>query len=471
MRSMRSIVSSIAVLLCCLISAAISAEKPNVVFIISDDHAWTDHGFMGHDFVQTPRLDQLAAESLVFSRGYVPTSLCRPSLATMITGLFPHQHGITGNDPPGGRDTMSNPTSRQAMVDIFRRNKNLASMLGEAGYVSHQSGKWWEGNPVDSGFTAGMTHGDVNRGGRHGDEGLKIGREGMQPVLDFIDSAHEKPFFVWYAPFLPHTPHNPPERLLSKYRSAGRPLALAKYYAMIEWLDETVGQLLDHLQQRGLDDNTMVVYVVDNGWIQAIPPAAMPDSRSKVSPYDAGIRTPIMVRWPGTVSAGRDDDSLACSIDLVPTVLRAAGIAVPDNLPGINLLHKTAIDEREFVYGELFAHTAVAANRPVANLKYRTIVRNDGWKLILPFLPNRDVQLMIGGQQTDWMRLQPELYNVISDPSERMNKATNNQAIVETLRSRLNQWWSDPQSYSGPTAEQLAGQMRAAKAGVSPAKN
>ena len=107
----------------------------------------------------------------------------------MITGLFPHEHGITGNDPPGGRDEMRDPVSRAMMVEIFKEHKTVSEYLAEQGYVSHQSGKWWEGPPTDHGFTAGMTHGIVENGGRHGDEGLKVGREGMEPVYDFIKTA------------------------------------------------------------------------------------------------------------------------------------------------------------------------------------------------------------------------------------------------------------------------------------------
>src|SRR5690606_38324744 len=96
----------------------------------------------------------------------------------------------------------------------------------------------------------------------------KIGRETMQPVLDFIDDAGSKPFFLWFAPMLPHSPHNPPERLLAKYRNRTDSIHIARYHAMCEWWDEVCGQLLDALDQRGLRDNTFVVYTCDNGWIQ-----------------------------------------------------------------------------------------------------------------------------------------------------------------------------------------------------------
>ena len=148
--------------------------------------------------------------------------------------------------------------------------EHCLSGLAKKGYVSHQSGKYWEGSHKRAGFTEGMTLGYPNKGGRHGDAGLKIGREGMAPVLKFIDRsvAAEKPFFVWYAPFLPHTPHNPPARLLEKYSAKGHPRSIAKYYAMCEWFDETCGTLIKHIDDRGIADQTLVIYVTDNGWIQ-----------------------------------------------------------------------------------------------------------------------------------------------------------------------------------------------------------
>ena len=410
---------------------------PNVVLIISDDHSWTDYSFMGHDAIRTPNIDRLASESLVFTRGYVPTSLCRPSLATMMTGLYPHQHGITGNDPDG---TVRDAANRQRMVDIFKRSPTVVRLLGEMGYVSHQSGKWWEGEPTEHGFTAAMTHGDVSRGGRHGDEGLKIGRESMQPVFDFMDQSEGEPFFLWYAPFLPHTPHNPPERLLSKYQQEGRPEAVAKYYAMVEWFDETVGELLGYIDQKGLSENTVVLYVSDNGWIQTEDPRRWFESKSKVSPYDAGLRTPIMVKWPGKVEPRKDERTLVSSIDLAPTVLRAAGIEPPASLPGINLRDEARLFERKEIFGALYAHTAVNVESPAANLKYRWIVREDGWKLIQPYRENADVQLMIRDWEVSWQKLEPEAFNVLEDPGEQQDRI--DEAPVDSLRAALDGWWT-----------------------------
>ena len=139
-------------------------------------------------------------------------------------------------------------------MDAYIQNANtLPRLLAAKGYLSHQSGKWWHGGFADGGFTHGMTHGDPARGGRHGDAGLEIGRKGLKPIRDFLNVAESKgkPFFLWYAPFLPHRPHNPPERLLKKYRDQTDSIHVAKYWAMCEWFDESCGQLLDLLAEKG----------------------------------------------------------------------------------------------------------------------------------------------------------------------------------------------------------------------------
>ena len=173
----------------------------------------------------------------------------------------------------------------------------LPRLLAQAGYVSLQTGKWWQGNYSRGGFTHGMTKGE-----RHGDVGLDIGRKTMQPIYDFIATAEhdKKPFFVWYAPMMPHQPHNPPQRILDKYARVAPSLQVAKYWGMVEWFDETVGDLLKHLDEQKLSDNTIVVFVTDNGWITD-PKTGSYAPKSKQSQYDGGVRTPIMIRWPGHV--------------------------------------------------------------------------------------------------------------------------------------------------------------------------
>ena len=412
---------------------------PNIVLIISDDHGWTDYGFMNHPHVRTPNIDRLSREGLTLTRGYVPTSLCRPSLASIMTGLYPHQHRITGNDPPGNAKDIA---ARAGMVRIFQESKSMAALLGKQGYVSHQSGKWWEGECKCGGFDECETHGDVARGGRHGDEGLKIGRETMQPVFDFIDRSGDKPFFLWYAPMMPHLPHNPPERILAKYAvKPGVAPAEAKYFAMIEWLDETIGQLIQHLEKRGKAKNTMVVYLADNGWVQLNDGRAFHQSRAKLSPYDAGLRTPIVVWQPGKIKPERDDTHLASSIDLATTLLPAAGIKAPKEMPGIDLRSGRERSGRKAIFGSLFLHTSADVQRPESSLKYRWVI--DGhWKLLVPYAPNAALEIWPGAKDVEWAKPDAELFDIMKDPSERSDVSKANPDVMARLRGELDRWWN-----------------------------
>ena len=415
-----------------LASHASAAKPPNIVLIISDDQSWTDYSFMGHEAIETPNIDRLAKQSRLFKRGYVPSSLCCPSLASMITGLYPHQTKITGNEPPmppGGRDSEQYRKQVQECVSFIDDLPTLPRLLAKRGYVSHQSGKWWQGHYSRGGFTHGMTHGDTKRGGRHGDVGLKIGREGMEEIFDFIEDAGDKPFFVWYAPFLPHTPHNPPKRLLDKYAKKTESKFIARYWAMCEWFDETCGQLLDHLDEKKLVDDTIVLYVTDNGWIQRADNGRYAP-RSKRSQYDGGLRTPIMVRWPNKVKP-EDRPELANSIDLAPTILKACGLAPTKEMQGIDLLDDTALAKRKSTYGAIYLHNAVDIHKPSANLTYRWLINGD-WKLILPHKEN--VTTKAKHRDTG----ETELYNLAKDPHERNNLAKARQGRTKRLAKHLN---------------------------------
>jgi len=403
--------------------AVASSSPPNILLIISDDQAYGDYSFMGHPHIQTPNIDNLAKESLTFRRGYVPTSLCRPSLATIVTGLYPHQHKITGNDPTPKQN-------RNRMLRLIDAVDTLPERLGKKGYVSLQTGKWWEGDPKERGFTHAMTHGDPARGGRHGDEGLTIGRKGLTPIAEFLDGpAKAKPFFIWYAPFLPHFPHTPPERLLKKYQPHTDSIHVARYWAMCEWFDETVGELLGIIEDRQLAENTMVIYVCDNGWIQRID-GRFDAPRSKRSPYEGGVRTPIMLRWPGKVKP-RFADDLASSIDIVPTVLAAAGVKPKTELPGLDWLQiaEGGVLDRNAVFGAIFEHDIPDVDDPEKGLTHRWIVTHD-YKLIDPHKPDRFPR-----DPTE-----PRLYKIATDPHEKTPVEAPEK--MKELRSRLDAWWT-----------------------------
>jgi arylsulfatase A-like enzyme len=399
----------------------------NVVLIIGDDQGWQDFGFMGHPTIRTPNLDRLAAQSLVFTRGYVPSSLCRPSLATLATGLYPHQHFLTSNDPPAGVPPAKRQALREEQIQYIEKVPTLPRLLAQRGYLSLQTGKWWEGHWSRGGFTHGMTHGDPKRGGRHGDEGLRIGREGLEPIFQFVRDCGNRPFFIWYAPFLPHEPHNPPKDLLNKYIPLTDSPHIAAYWAMCEWFDQTCGELINFLDRSGLGQRTLIVFVVDNGWIQN-PQGRGFAPKSKRSPYDGGLRTPIMLRLPGVIEPYRDDQTPVSSVDIVPTILHLCGIPVPAEMPGINLLDRQALAKREAIFGATFTHDAVDVHRPASSLMYRWCIEG-WWKLIVPHRANVPEDGL-------------ELYNLEHDPHEEKNLAEEKPEVVERLRRRIEGWWS-----------------------------
>jgi arylsulfatase A-like enzyme len=420
-----------------------SAAKPNIVFIISDDQAWSDYGFMDHPQISTPRLDRLAAESLVFQRGYTPVPLCRPSLATMITGLYPHQHGVTGNDPALPEKGINAQTGRsnpkfaryyETIVNNFARNPNFVRDLTKSGYVSLQTGKWWEGDPVKTaGFTHAMTAG-TGKGDRHGGKGLEIGREGLQPIREFVEQAGDKPFLVWYAPMLPHTPHTPPDDLLQKYLKLAPSAPVAKYWACVEWFDQTCGGLLDLLEEKKLRENTIIIYVCDNGWIQKPDKANMFAPRSKLTPYEGGVRTPIMISWPARLKPRMDKEHLASTVDLWPTLASLLKTGTPDGLPGIDLTDEKAVAKRTAIFGEQYAHNIADVDHPTRSLENRWII--DGWwKLILPDSRNRP-------------DAKPELYDLRKDPWEKNDLSAAEAERVKTLSGQSDQWWKPDRIHS-----------------------
>ena len=426
----------------------VGAEKPNIVLIISDDHHWSDYTFIRPDAPSTPHLDRLASEGVTFTRGYVPTALCRASLMTFITGLYAHQHKNGGNDPNQTPDAEEYARKRAQLISHIDPLPTLPKMLREVGYTSLQTGKWWEGNFARGGFDEGMTRGFPQPGGRHGDDGLAIGRSTMQPIFDFIDTNKDRPFFIWYAPLLPHDPHDPPQELIDKYLAKGHPLAQARYEGMVEMFDHTIGQLIDKLKQSGVYDNTVILYVTDNGWMPPNTATAPPGwrkpfaIRSKSSPYEGGVRTPIIVSWAKEFQPRRDDTTLISGIDIVPTILGIAGAKRPEMpkelaLPGLDLTDflktGTALN-RETIFGENFGHDIPDINDPIQGRLHRWCIEGK-WKLLLsdPGNPGTNPDPKY---DTD----QPQLFDLSMDPAEETNLATEYPDIVERLTEKLDRW-------------------------------
>jgi len=455
--------------LCVSLSAA---ERLNVVMIISDDQTYSDFGFMGHEHVQTPHLDRLAAGSARYLSGYVPSSVCRPSLVTLLTGLYPHQHGVHFNHPPPGfaKLTKSPEIDKQRYDELrnqssklIRSVPTLPRLLATRGYRCLQTGKYWEGHWRNAGFTEGMTiaepsqnpddlgnkrltNGDIVAHG-NGDHGLAIGRKTMQPIFDFIGNCQQKgdPFFVWYAPFLPHLPHDAPQRFRKPYESDPKvPRHAIPYYTACTWFDATVGQLVDHIEKSGLAEQTIFVFVVDNGFVpDPRQPMAGGDfnytKTSKRSPFDDGLRTPILIHWDGHTKVGTHQNPCS-SIDILPTLLDALGIKNANlKLPGRSLWPSATGAKpltAEPVFGAIYPGDASSLEHPERDMAYRWI-RSGRFKLIVPHARSG---------KKPWGRYldRAALFDVVADPNEQMNLAQDERHAdtIQRLKQKLDQWWT-----------------------------
>ena len=414
--------------------AVANGKQPNIVLIISDDQGWTDYGFMGHPHISTPNIDRLAAEGIVYERGYVTSPLCSASLASIVTGLYPHQTRIRGNDPVGETKRMD-PDARLAlrnrMYAPMHEHASVVKELQANGYATLQTGKWWAGDPLEHGFDRAMTHGDLSRGGRHGDEGLEIGRSTMKPIFEFVDHAMaaDEPFFIWYGVFLPHSPHDAPARLFEKYREIAPSEATAWYWANCEWLDETCGELVEILKEKNVYDDTLIIYTCDNGWRQDPTTRHKNDGKSKGAPTEVGIRTPIIISHPAEVAPTRDKTNLTSNIDIAPTILRTCGIEPPAAMSGLDLRDRAALAERDQALVEVYSHDSDIDQLDDINHRLKARVVIDGWDKLVQY-PNRE-----------------ELYDLASDPDDQQNLQDQNPERVKQLQVILQNWLqttSDP---------------------------
>jgi uncharacterized sulfatase len=318
------------------------------------------------------------------------------------------------------------------MIKLFQTSPILPRLLGERGYVSLQTGKWWMGDYSTGGFTEGMT-----KGGRHGDVGLDIGRKSLAPLTDFITRSKQsgKPFFAWYAPMMPHDPHTPPERLLAKYRDKSPTLQAARYHAMVEWFDETIGEVRAHLEKEGLTRDTVIVYIADNGWIPRTDKPEVDFARSKQSPFDGGVRSPILVSWPGRVRP-TVVQTPASAVDLMPTLLKLAGAPLPADGDGLDLLDDAALKARPFVAGQNSTHDIRQLGAPAASLRYRWLVAGD-LKLIVSSGLKTGATQHGSSDATE----PPRLFDLKADPHEKSDLAGERPADVKRLTALLDGWW------------------------------
>jgi uncharacterized sulfatase len=411
-------------------------KKPNIVLIISDDHDNAHLGFMDHPIVHTPTLDRLAEGGTVFTTAHLPTSRCRPTLASFLSGRWPHQSGIYYNF---GSKRL-NPAD------------SLPNLLKDAGYTTFVDGKFWEGDTQAMGFTHG-----ANRDN-------KFVREGQARLFEFLDEVGKQPFFIWWAPRIPHTPHNAPAPLLERYEPEKIPIP-AWYrgdqdayrekehplLAMNSWLDDGLTQLIAQLEARKQLDNTLFVFVIDNGWSNGLV--------SKGSPFEKGLRTPVFLTWPGKIKAQQRFDDLISTFDLYPTILDYAGIPSPDHAVGRTLRpiiegrNSGDLDQtREVIYGAIYPAFATRGDERPERDVYALYARTKKWKYIYYL---QDVRQ---SRNQDYFRIQSiltdfptrdagdeDLYDLDADPHELDDLADEpgHRARLAEFKRQVFAWWQE----------------------------
>ena len=397
--------------------------RPNLVLIIGDDHGYPDFGFMGSPHVETPVLDRLASEGTLFVNGYTTSSICGPTLRSLLTGRHPVQRNDTRSPAKWVRRQRRSPTLQHV--------NTLPRLLSQHGYATFQAGKLPVPDFADAGFDDSAQRSSQTRGMDDGG----LGRGAMDPVHRFLDAQDDGPFLLWFAPLLPHLPHDAPAELRARYEQKGLSVSAILYYANITRFDMLVGELLLALEVRGLSERTLIVYLADNGWDQrwnVDPKEYLAGGlRGKHSIYDLGFRTPIILHAPGLVPAGEVRDELVSIVDLLPTLLDFAGAPIPNDLPGHSL--------RPFLRGGVWPRNDVIGWTEIARVDHGVArpPKRAGAREIGPawFLRSGDWHYVWfdrwGGEL---------LFDVRADPREENDVAAQSSDLTTRFRRRIKAW-------------------------------
>ena len=358
----RTLVPLLVLLLIVSCEKYLDTKLPNIVLIIGDDHGYPYFGFMGADYVKTPNMDALASSGAMFKNGYVPDNHCRPSLATLVTGMLPIDYNNDVKQLILKEGIVDANLKREFSHNAMRHFSTLPKILKKKGYKSFQGGKWWEFHYENGGFDEGMTIGWTKEERKSegwfrkfmGGYGLELARATMEPVYDFIDKNLENPFFLWYAPELPHYPFDAPEKYYDIYKDKDMTESAKRYYANCTWFDDGVGELIYYLKKVGEYENTLFIYVNDNGWEQTPDQEFWNDpmrshnggDKGKLSLFDQSFRTPIIFSWDGMIKRDVQLNHLIHSSDIPATILDYLGIEIPRNFHGKS--YKNAIDGNDF---------------------------------------------------------------------------------------------------------------------------
>lgn len=447
MKIPRWLVASVASLLIAFVGS-LAAERPNIVLIMSDDQGYGDFGLHGNDKVQTPTFDRFANEGVRLTRFYV-SPVCSPTRSSLMTGRYHYRTGIIH-------------TSRGGAM-MHGDEVTVAELLKAAGYRTGIFGKWHLGDaypmrPQDQGFEESLIHtsggiGQPPDADNHYQDphlwknGERVETRGyctdvfFSNALEFIAADSEKPFFAYIPTNVPHTPLEIADDLVKPFLEAGLDQTTARIYAMVKNLDENFSRLLARLDELKIRDNTLVIFLTDNGAQQERFNAGLRARKSWV--YEGGIRVPCFMQWPARIAGGRQIDRVAAHIDILPTLLSAAGVSPPESLQldGQSLLplltptrsanedNATWPDRTIFIQchrgltPKLFQNAAAIGQRYKLVAYPGTFNRED-------LLPSTSEPVL-------------ELYDLETDPAEERNLAAQMPDVTRALRRQYEAWFAE----------------------------
>ncbi len=450
----------------CALAGAVSAAglpRPNILFILTDDQGYATLSSYGNKLVATPHLDRLAAEGMRFTDAYVMPQ-CTPTRAALLSGQHTARNGMWHVIPWYGSPwaRMTEPAFREQFP---REAYNLPKGLRSAGYVTGTAGKWHLTTGADGDYNglkpaAGAAYGFnfvAPRGPGSPNEGDKQVDYLTAQAMQFIEAHRTEPWFFYLAHHTIHGKVSAPESLVAKYLAQGAPvvgLGNATYRAAIEHLDHSVGRLLAKLDELKLRENTLVVFLSDNGGVNRLFDAKdfkgegagrittlrvaelqfdnAPLREGKGSAYEGGIRVPCLVRWPGQIRPGSVEATPVHVVDWLPTLLAAADSAPPAGyaVDGANLL--------PLLRGGALPVRALYWHLPLYDLRWAAtpsaVIREGDWKLIESFGDYFD--------ETDTYRPvgRVELFNLRDDVGERHDLARTEPVRTARMRDQLRSW-------------------------------
>lgn len=448
------------------VANATAPTRPNIVVIVADDLGWHDLQHTGHPWHLTPNLDRLAAQGTRFDHAYAAAPICTASRAALLTGRSPARLGFEFViKSPAATPSAEHPLRPPPYpLDLPLTETTVAEVLGPAGYATGYFGKWHLAQHHGSYLRWSPTHGPLQQGYHEGTDDfgdhtygdvtrpeserapLPPGDYGRDPLtartVAFLRAHRDHPFYLHFSPYYVHDPFRTRATwLVERYVArlpAGTDRQRAVYAAMVELLDRQVGVVLKALDELGLADNTLVVFTSDNGGHPVVS-ANGPLRGSKWNLYEAGLRVPWIIRWPGRVRAGTTRSETFIGTDLLPTLSAAAGAPLPAGVPldGHDVLPlwlgrpSAAASARAFTWHFPYYHPEGAAyakahptigvdDLAVSQTQPQSAIRVGDWKLIHFYADNRD-----------------ELHRLSSDPSEQRDLAASEPTRARALRAQL----------------------------------